>query len=306
MRLISRAVSIGAGFALGLMVAVGTMPALAQQPPQLPQSVVELTRVKDDVYAFRSGGYVSLFVVTDEGVVVVDPIGGGGGAKAPALLKATIASVTDQPVKYLIYSHAAADHNTGGITFADTATIIGQERSTAKIAARNDPNSPAPTQTFDDSMSLDVGGKHFELKATKLNANDDYLIFWYPAAKVIMTVDMIRAKTLPFQDLQAASPENMAAFLENTLNTYDFDVFLYGHGNTSNFMGNRQDVADHRQYYLDLVAAVKAAKEAGHADNSEAMIGAVREALAPKYGSWATFPNALPQNISGVIRWMGM
>src|SRR4051812_38414305 len=151
-----------------VVLALGAQPAVAQQPPQLPQSVSELIRVRDDVYAFRYLNHVALFVPTDEGVVLVDPIGGGGNPKAPIALKAAIASITDQPVKYLVYSHSNADHNTGGAIFADTATIVGQANSKARIEQRNDPTSPPPTVTFDQSMPIDLGGKHFELSWTNL------------------------------------------------------------------------------------------------------------------------------------------
>src|SRR5262245_56767596 len=115
---IARAMRV-AGIALMLLVlTLGAQPAIAQQPPQLPQSVAELVRIREDVYAFRYLNHVSLFVPTDEGVVVVDPIGGGGNPKSPIVLKAAIASITDKPVKYLVYSHSNADHSTGGAVFS--------------------------------------------------------------------------------------------------------------------------------------------------------------------------------------------
>src|SRR5215211_44078 len=83
-------------------------PATAQQPAPLPQSVSELIQVREDVYAFRYLGHVSLFVPTDEGVVVVEPIGGGVNPQAPVALKGAISSITAQPVRWLVYSHAAA------------------------------------------------------------------------------------------------------------------------------------------------------------------------------------------------------
>src|SRR5215210_3702527 len=111
MRLLTRAPGVGAALVLGLLVALGAAPASAQQPAPLPQSVSELIQVREDVYAFRYLNHVSLFVPTDEGVVVVDPIGGGGNPKAPSALKAAIGSVTDQPVTWLVYSHSAPDHS---------------------------------------------------------------------------------------------------------------------------------------------------------------------------------------------------
>jgi glyoxylase-like metal-dependent hydrolase (beta-lactamase superfamily II) len=303
MRRFERVLSNGAILALVLMLAVSATTVFAQQPLALPQSVSELTRIREDVYAFRYLGHGSLFVPTDEGVVVVDPIGGGGNPQAPVALKGAIASITSQPVKYLIYSHAAADHSTGGAVFAETATFVSQVNAKAPFEAKNDPTSPVPTVTFEQMMPIDLGGKHFELHWTNLTPQNDYLIFAYPAQKVIMAVDLGRVRTVPFRDLQAASPARMAEWLAWVDQTFDFETYLSGHGPRENIWGSRQDLRDHRQYYLDLDAAVKDARGAGHADNSEAMIGAVRAALEPKYGTWTNFQTTLPENISGAVRW---
>jgi hypothetical protein len=259
--------------------------------------------VREDVYAFRYLNHVALFVPTDEGVVLVDPIGGGGNPQAPVALKGAIASVTDQPVRWMIYSHSNADHASGGAIFADTATFVGHVNAKPRIEARNDPTTPVPTVTVDQMMPLDLGGKHFELHPSATTPQDDYLIFAYPAQKLIMTVDQGRVRTIAFGQIQGASPERMVEWLDWVDKTFDFDTYLSGHGPASSIMGNRQDLADHRQYYIDLMAAVKDAQSAGLADDSEEMVNAVRAALQPKYGTWNNFQNGLAGNITGVLRW---
>ena len=305
MRVPARVSVIGAAIALWTLIAFGASPAIAQQPAPLPQSVAELIRVREDVYAFRYLNHVSLFVPTDEGVVVVDPIGGGGNPQAPIALKGAIASITDQPVRWMVYSHSNADHSTGGAVFADTATFVSQANAKPRLEARNDPTTPVPTVTFEQTMPIDLGGKHFELVATALSPEDDYLIFSYPARKLIMTVDQGRVRTIAFGQLQGAPPERMVEWLDWVDKTFDFDTYLSGHGPQANFMGDRQDLRDHRQYYTDLMAAVRAAQAAGLADNSEEMVSSVRTTLDPRYGTWASFPSGLAGNVAGVLRWWG-
>ena len=299
-----RAFGIAAVLALSFLLIVGPAPTAAQQqPPTFPQSVAELTRLRDDVYAFRYLNHVSLFVPTDEGVVVVDPIGGGGDPEAPIALKGAIASITSQPVKYLIYSHAAQDHSTGGAVFADTATFVSHANAKAAFEAKNDPTSPPPTVTFEQMMPLDLGGKHFELHWSALTPQNDYLIFAYPAQKVIMTVDLARVRTVAFREMTAASPERMVEWLTWVDQTFDFEIYLSGHGPRENSWGTRQDFQDHRQYYPDLVQAVQDARAAGHADNSDEMVAAVGAALEPKYGTWAFFQAQIAENVRGAVRW---
>ena len=139
-----------------------------------------------------------------------------------------------------------------------------------------------------------------------MTPQDAYLIFPYPAQKLIMTADLGRVRSLPFGNLPSAPPERFVEFLERVDQSFDFDVYLSGHGPQANVLGDRQDLRDHRQYFLDLMEAVREARAAGHADDSEEMVAAVHTALAPKYGTWANFPNGLAGNISGVLRWWGM
>jgi glyoxylase-like metal-dependent hydrolase (beta-lactamase superfamily II) len=276
--------------------------AHAQQPAPLPQSLSELVRVKEDVYAFRYQIHVAMFVPTDEGVVLVDPIG-MSNRQAPALLKEAIRSVTDRPVRWMLYSHWGADHGMGGAVFRDTATFLSHRNAAPKIAAANDPGSPVPDVTFDGGITFQVGGKTLILQHTALSPTDDYFAVYYPAQKVLMLVDQVRVKTIAFGDLQAASPERMAEHLQYMADNFDFDALLWGHGAGPILVETKQDLLDHRQYYIDLMEAVRAARAAGHPDNSEAMVGAVRTALAPKYSTWGNFPNGVAGNVAGVVRW---
>jgi len=62
MQIISRRNMIGTSLFAGMVER-----ARAQA---LPQSVAELTRVATDVYMWRSIGHNTIFIVTDEGVIV--------------------------------------------------------------------------------------------------------------------------------------------------------------------------------------------------------------------------------------------
>lgn len=64
-----------------------------------------------------------MFIVTPKGVIATDPIGRYRPEAVTAYL-AEIKKVTDQPVKYLIYSHAHFDHIAGGKPFKDQGAIV--------------------------------------------------------------------------------------------------------------------------------------------------------------------------------------
>ena len=98
------------------------------------ESLAELVQFKPDTYGVRWNRHLALFITTDEGVILVDPIG-QNNPKAPLLVKECIAQVTAQPVKYVIYSHWGADHGMGGDAFADTATFVGHVNTVERIKA---------------------------------------------------------------------------------------------------------------------------------------------------------------------------
>jgi glyoxylase-like metal-dependent hydrolase (beta-lactamase superfamily II) len=287
---------------LGLLLA-STATSTAQVAQPLPQSLSEFVRVKPDVYAFRYLNHVSMFVVGTDGVLVVDPIG-QANPQTPAVLKQVIQSVTDQPVKWLVYSHWGADHGTGGAVFADTASFVSQQNAAPKIEAAHDPTSPPPTITVQEQSTVDLGDKTVELHSLALSPEDDYLVVFEPSSKVVMVVDNVRVRSLPFGMLPAAPPERVTDRLQWIDDTFDFDVLVWGHGSGPTLLGTREDLRQHRQYYTDLVAAIRKARAAGVADGSDAMTEMVRSELAPAYGSWQNFPNGLAANITGALRWL--
>src|SRR5215216_3058205 len=166
----------------------------------------DLQQFADDTYAFVNSGYISLFIVTDEGVIATDPGSQSGPERAEAY-RAAITSVTDQPVRYLVYSHDHADHATGGEIFADTATFISHRNAVEKLASLNDPSTPVPEIAFNDELSIELGGKTIELYYTGRNHSDNSIVLLYPERRLLFAVDFIWVNALPFQNLRDAYPE---------------------------------------------------------------------------------------------------
>ena len=90
----------------------------------------EIGKLTGDVYYARMDDYVSVFMVTSEGIVLVEPI----GTEFATWLKAEMGRRFQVPVKYVIYSHSHWDHASGGAVYADTARFIGHENLLKNIA----------------------------------------------------------------------------------------------------------------------------------------------------------------------------
>ena len=120
--------------------------AVYQQTQYKGQEIGKLT---GDVYYARMDDYLSVFMVTPEGIVLVEPI----GTEFATWLKAELASRFKVPVKYVIYSHHHWDHGSGASVYADTARIIGHEAMTKRLAM-----PPADTPLPQNVRAQDVNG----------------------------------------------------------------------------------------------------------------------------------------------------
>jgi glyoxylase-like metal-dependent hydrolase (beta-lactamase superfamily II) len=279
-------------------VPAGSGSIAAQQTPAGPPSLVELIRVADDVYSFRYNTHITMFIVTADGVIAADPLG-QQNPEAPNLLKAAIRSVTDQPVKYVVITHWGADHGMGGAAFADTAKFISHPTTAQAIAQANDPTTPVPDMLVTDQLMLELGGKQVGIYYPGVTQGPDYLVVHYPAGNLAFIVDFVRANAVPFRDFPTGNLEEWVKSLNWIDENLPFETLLLGHPPA---VATKDALRETRQYLLDLKAAVLSARAAGHADNSEAMIAAVRDELTPKYGTWANFDSFLPLNVAGATR----
>jgi glyoxylase-like metal-dependent hydrolase (beta-lactamase superfamily II) len=230
------------------------------------ESLAELARIAPDVCLVRHQNHVALFIVVPEaGVILVDPIG-QLNPRVPDLIKAAIATVTDESVKYVVYSHSSADHSMGGAIFANTAQFVGHRLTAERMAAAKDRNLPPPTITFDTRFTLELGGRRLDLYPADLWQEDDYLI------------------------------------LHDAADHLEFDTLVSGHA-TPRMTATRDDVLEAARYYEDLSEAVEQARRDGLSDHSLEMHQSVRAALDEKYGHWRRFDEMLDLNVEGMLRW---
>src|SRR5467141_4955689 len=130
-------VLIGVG-ALSMVVAARQAGGGGQQAPK----VVEVEKLKDNLYVLKGGGGNTSVFITAAGVVVVDAKNPGWGQ--PILDK--IKTLTDKPVTTLINTHTHGDHVSGNVEFPATVDIIVQANTAANMK-KMIPNSSAADQT---------------------------------------------------------------------------------------------------------------------------------------------------------------
>ena len=149
-----------------LLTVLGAHVQAQDKPPPFATTKVEGT---DNVYVFRYGNSQAMFVVTPAGVIATDPIG-YGRPQAVTTYVEEIKKVTDQPIRYVIYSHHHFDHIAGGKPFKDAgAKFVAHKRAKERLAALKDPHTVIPDETVDKNRTIKLGGTALELTYLGLN-----------------------------------------------------------------------------------------------------------------------------------------
>ena len=141
-------------FSLLGIVCVFSRLAVGQGMGAGADTIVQLT---DSV--FRRGATSNIFIVTDDGIIVVDGTCDGGGQQ---WLKEELARRYDVPVRYVILSHDHEMHICGLQAFDDTAVTVAHRNALPHIV-RESRNTSIPDITFEESMEIHLGGKRVVL-----------------------------------------------------------------------------------------------------------------------------------------------
>lgn len=265
-------------------VLVGQAWSQAQQPPQIEVQKVEGT---ENVYTFRNQGSLAMFIVTNEGVIATDPVGYGrptGGAQ----YLAEIRKVTNQPIRYLVYSHHHFDHIAGGRAFKEAgARVVAHRRATERLKVLNDPNTVLPDESVDRNRTITLGGTSLELTHIGPNHSDSTLVMRLPKERIIFLVDLIPVGAAPGRGLIDFYPLEAEQSIKQIM-SMDWERMIPGHPAPGGRLGTKKDAQEQLQYLLDVSAAVKAEAQQGRCWEP-----VEKELKLPKYASWPGYEQNL-------------
>jgi cyclase len=240
-----------------------------------PPGVVEVEKVKDNLFVLRGGGGNTGMFVTATGVVVVDTKYPGWGR--PILER--IRTLTDKPVTMIINTHSHGDHVSGNVEFPATVDVVVQENTRANME-RMERRDPRPTETresldifktnnyrgmpkrtFKDRMSIGRGADQIDLYYFGIGHTNGDAWVVFPALRVMHAGDMFPGKSLPNIDLV-----NGGSGLEwgNTLakvhaSVRNVDTIITGHSTVMTM----DDLKLHSDFLRDLATAVRDARKTG-------------------------------------------
>ncbi|SET06856.1 alkyl sulfatase dimerization domain-containing protein [Paenibacillus sp. NFR01] len=150
------------------------------------------------------------FVITEDGVVVIDSTVSAAGGEA---VLAEIRKRTSLPIRYLIYTHGHEDHVGGAAVFKrEGATVIAHRNVSRRFErysrlwdhhlsinalqfqtdgfAGGQPSYVYPDITYDQEYTLEFGGRTFRLVHGK-GETDDATIVYIPEDRVVYIGDFI-------------------------------------------------------------------------------------------------------------------
>jgi glyoxylase-like metal-dependent hydrolase (beta-lactamase superfamily II) len=267
---------------LGVLLAAGALSltlAAFQQPPagQPAERVVEVQKLKDNLYVLRGGGGASSVFVTANGVVVVDTKLPGWGQP----LLDTIKTLTNRPVTMIVNTHTHGDHVSGNVDFPAEVDIVTHQNTAANMkemrpnsSAPPTPNPPnifrdnngkgLPKRTFTDRMTIGSGNDAIELHYFgRAHTNGDAFVL-FPVHSVLHVADTFPGTELPIMD--ANNGGTGVGYADTLAKVASFaaerkvDTLVSGHSATTT---TPADLQNYIQFIRGYVKDAQAAKSAG-------------------------------------------
>ena len=281
--------------ALIVIGAVALAAAGPSQPPTAGAKVVELQKLKDNLYLLTGGGGNSLALVTDLGVVLVDTKLAGWGQP---LLDA-IKTVTSKPITTIIDTHSHADHTGGNDFFPTSVEIIAQENTRLNMdkleAFKGVKVNFLPKLMFKEKMTIGSGKDRVDLYyfGAGHTGGDAWVVF--PTERVVHAGDLVEAKQLPIIDFDnggsgIAYPDTLARAVRDLRN---IDTVVPGHGPPLTM----KDVEEYAEFTRDFRDAVVSGYHHGLS------VSEVADAwkLPEKYSTYAAAPERLREDVRAIF-----
>ena len=227
----------------------------------LAQGRLDIEPVKQGLYMIVGpGGNVGVRV-TDEGVILIDD-------KFPQdfeEIEALVATVSSEPVRYVINTHHHGDHAGGNTGYIEVAEIIAHKNARANMLRGNQEAPPPLVYSVETSVFLggvEVRAYHFGNGHT-----DGDSVIYFPDLGTIHGGDLLHG-TAPFIDYANGGSSRGWVGTLNGMLSLDFDTAIPGHGT----LMSRRDVLEFRNqmelirtHMAELIRAGTTASEAAQA-----------------------------------------
>ncbi len=271
------------------------LPALTGKAAAAEQA----SMVTDSIYRFAPGdGYTSMFVVTTDGVIAIEP----ANTKHAEGMVAAIKSVTDQPIRYLLHSHNHWDHSAGGKVFRDAgAKILAHKEAYDWLKANPRADIALPDESWEGKRKdIKLGNTTVELHYVGMSHGLGMTVFRVAEQKIVYIADIVTPKRVLFSIVPDFNINEWKRALAE-VEALDFDMAVFSHPGDENAVGSKADVAANREFIEDLQGAIVAEFKKGKGFTEIPLL-----VKLPKYENWAMYNEWLPLNVWRVMLDMHM
>jgi glyoxylase-like metal-dependent hydrolase (beta-lactamase superfamily II) len=263
---------------LATLVTIGGLSigiAAFQQPPANAPKVVEVEKLRDNLYMLKGGGGNTAVFIRTDGITIVDTKNPGWGQPILEQVK----KLSDKPVTQIVNTHTHGDHVSGNVEMPMNVEIIVQEntktnmqemRGATGIAQNGPPTNifkehnghGMPTKTFKDTMKVNKGPDEIDLYYFgRGHTNGDAWVV-FPALRVVHAGDIFSGKNLPLLDANNGGSGvligDSLAKAAKSLNG-KVDTVITGHSTTMTVA----DLSEYADFNKEFMRDVQAAKKAG-------------------------------------------
>ena len=257
----------------------------------------------DGVYSYEqehmAGGEmistVSLFVVTEEGVLVAD---GQESPEETARLVETIAGITERPITHVVVSSDHGDHTGGNSAFPGGATFYAHPTSIATLeasaASREADEAPmiVPTEAVRERRVLELGGRQIHLLFLGRAHTGGDLVVYLPEERILFMSETFLHGIFPA--MRSAYPSEWVAMIDRAL-AMDVDIYVPGHGPVLSGPELRTGLETYRE------AMVRVIDEARRLHADGVPVGeAADEARFADLRGWALYESQVPRALQRV------
>ena len=230
-------------------------------------------KLAEGVYSYeqlRSAGdelftTVSLFVVTEGGVLVAD---GQGNADETALLVSTIAEITDHPIRHVVVSSDHGDHTGGNSAFPEGVEYWAHPTSDENLRravegrdpASDAPPMPLPTRLVEEREQIELGGRAIELVFLGRAHTGGDLLVHLPEERILFMSETYLHRVFPA--MRTAYPTEWAEMLR-IAESMDIDTYVPGHGFVDSPEILARELTAYREAVEQVIAEARRLYEAG-------------------------------------------
>lgn len=254
-----------------------------------------LVQIRGNLYRHTAGNglavHSGLVLITPEGALVIDP---AMTATAP-WLRDEIKKRFGVKVKYVVYTHAHADHISGGQVFqADGAIVVANQRALEPIVGEKIPTA-IPDRVFDKDMTITLGGETVLLHRVAPSHSDSMTMVLFPKYKALQCTDVGENHSMPYNDFLDFYYDGWIETLDWAL-AQDVDVIDIGHytpADKAALRAERAYMVDLHQQVLDLVRS---------GQSWDQLYRQVK--FSDEVRHWIAFDSMHTLNVLGMYRWV--